>query len=286
MSKASNQKNNFLKKRAAKMRRAALKSAQKKALAGDTKTFAENSNKPKNAPELSRDAAEKKLSRATKNSRVARNLRHARHDAKNRENVRFSDMNDTTSSGEKVRRGRNIPDYALAEDFMQSDARGNLRRNLARKNDARPPIAEMVREATAGGVIYRLSQKGELEILLVADHFDRWTIPKGHIEEGETAQETAIREIGEEAGLFELEPICWLGKIHFRYRRQNTLVLMSTQIYLFQALGDTEKIKAEDWMNGIKWFSFSEAVDIVAYEDIAKLMLLGRNRLRQRGRIK
>ncbi len=197
-----------------------------------------------------------------------------------------------TKDDNRKNRERSAPPDAMAEDLTTSDSRGNLREgdrhnrhNRHQTRDDRPAISEMVREATAGGVIFRVTKSGDLEILLVADHFDRWTIPKGHIEEGETAQETAIREIGEEAGVHELEPICWLGKIHFRYRRQNTLVLMSTQIYLFRALGDTNKIQKEDWMNGIKWFKFDEAVDIIAYEDIAKLMLLARNRLRQRGEI-
>ena len=179
---------------------------------------------------------------------------------------------------------RAAPPDALAADLEVSDARGNTRATGQPYHDERPAITEMVREATAGGVIYRV-HGDQLEVLLVADHFDRWTIPKGHIEEGETAQETAIREIGEEAGVHELAPICWLGKIHFRYRRGNTLVLMSTQIYLFKALGDTDQIQKEDWMNGIKWFPFDEAVEIIAYEDIAKLMLLGRKRLRQKGEI-
>lgn len=163
--------------------------------------------------------------------------------------------------------------------------RGNLQRVMTRSGSGRSAISEISREATAGGVIYRINKYGGLEILLVADHFDRWTIPKGHIEEGETAQETAIREIGEEAGVHQLEPVCWLGKIHFRYRRENILVLMSTQIYLFKALGDTNDIQKEDWMNGIKWFSYDKAVDIIAYRDIAKLIRLGRRRLEQRGEI-
>lgn len=163
--------------------------------------------------------------------------------------------------------------------------RGQLQ-HVITKSGGRSAISEISREATAGGVIYRLDSHGQPEILLVADHFDRWTIPKGHIEEGETAQETAIREIGEEAGVHQLEPICWLGKIHFRYRRENILVLMSTQIYLFKALGDTNDIQKEDWMNGIKWFPYEDAVNIIAYKDIAKLIRLGHRRLEQRGEIK
>jgi len=145
----------------------------------------------------------------------------------------------------------------------------------------KPSIQEIVREPTAGGVVFRRNAKGQVEILLIQDAKDRWTIPKGHIEEGETAQQTAKREIGEEAGLVDTEVLGWLGKIHFRYRRVDKLVLMTTQIYLVRAQGDTNAIQKEEWMNGIKWFSFHDALDAIEYEDIGKLMLLAMKRIRQ-----
>ena len=144
----------------------------------------------------------------------------------------------------------------------------------------KPSIQEIVREPTAGGIVFRHGEKG-IEILLIQDAKDRWTIPKGHIEEGETAQQTARREIGEEAGLKDVDILGWLGKIHFRYRRIDKLVLMTTQIYLVRAKGDTNAIQKEEWMNGIKWFSFAEALDLIEYEDIGKLMLLAMKRIRQ-----
>ena len=145
----------------------------------------------------------------------------------------------------------------------------------------RASIQEIVREPTAGGIVFRRNKKNEIEILLIQDAKDRWTIPKGHIEDGETAQATAKREIGEEAGLTNVDVLGWLGKIHFRYRRIDKLVLMTTQIYLVRAKGDTNAIQKEDWMNGIKWFTFHEALDAIEYEDIGKLMLLAMKRIRQ-----
>ena len=142
-------------------------------------------------------------------------------------------------------------------------------------------IQEIVREPTSGGVIFRRDKGGGVEILLIQDGKDRWTIPKGHIEEGETAEQTTIREIGEEAGLTNIEVYGWLGKINFRYRRVDKLVLMTTQIYLVKALGDTDAIQKEEWMNGIKWFKFNDALDAIEYEDIGKLMLLAMKRIRQ-----
>ena len=146
----------------------------------------------------------------------------------------------------------------------------------------KPSIQEIVREPTSGGIVFRHPKTGgDIEILLIQDGKDRWTIPKGHIEEGETAQATARREIGEEAGLHDVDMLGWLGKIHFRYRRIDRLVLMTTQIYLVRVRTDGEEIKKEEWMNGIKWFSFNEALDLIEYEDIAKLMLKARTKIRE-----
>lgn len=147
-------------------------------------------------------------------------------------------------------------------------------------NRRRPAINEVVREPTAGGVVYRKNNAGEVEILLIQDAKNRWTIPKGHIEEGESSKQTAEREIGEETGLQEMNVLSWLGKINFRYRRQQSLVLMTTEIFLVQAQGDTDNLKPEEWMNGIKWFKSSEALDKIEYEDIGKIILIGLKKIR------
>src|SRR3982750_698917 len=84
----------------------------------------------------------------------------------------------------------------------------------------RPAISEVVREPTAGGIVYRYSaaDKTKIEILLIQDSKGRWTIPKGHIEEGESPRQAAEREIREETGLQNMKIGPWLGKINFRYR--------------------------------------------------------------------
>ncbi|MDB5161158.1 MAG: hydrolase, partial [Candidatus Saccharibacteria bacterium] len=72
----------------------------------------------------------------------------------------------------------------------------------------------------------------------------------------------------------------WLGKINFRYRRGNSLVLMTTEIFLVEALGKSGDIKPEQWMTNVAWMSAKEALDKIEYEDIGKLILLGLKKIR------
>ena len=64
----------------------------------------------------------------------------------------------------------------------------------------RPKKPKAIREYTAGGVVYRPGEDGTVDILMIQDRAGRWTIPKGHVEEGERLEQTAVREVGEETG--------------------------------------------------------------------------------------
>ena len=66
---------------------------------------------------------------------------------------------------------------------------------------------------TAGGVV--LNKKGL--VLVVSQNGNSWSLPKGHIDEGEDKLQAAIREIYEESGISELELIKELGSYE-RYR--------------------------------------------------------------------
>ena len=144
----------------------------------------------------------------------------------------------------------------------------------------RPVIDEVVRETTSGGIIFRRSKEGAVQILLIQDAKNRWTIPKGHVEPGEEPKQTAEREIREETGLQKMRVHSWLGKVNFRYRRGHTLVLMTMHIYLVEGQGDTDTLSPEDWLTDIKWLPSHEAVDKIAYDDIGKLILVGMKRIR------
>lgn len=177
----------------------------------------------------------------------------------------------------KAKPQRKVPEAIPTKNYKESPLE-KIKTKVFRKA---PKIREIVREPTAGGIVYRpTADHKDIEILLIQDQKGRWTIPKGHIETGENPKQTAVREIGEEAGLHHVQIETWLGKIQFKYRRLDQLVLMTTQVYLVRALDQSETPTKEKWMSGIKWFSFAEALDAIEYEDIATLMLTAKTKLR------
>lgn len=189
--------------------------------------------------------------------------------------------NDHKQPKDRAKNQANRPD----DPTYEADKRrfGLLPRGLSKLPfHKKSSINEVVHETTSGGIIFRkISGQTEPEILLIQDAKNRWTIPKGHVEPGEGTDATAEREIREETGLKNMKVYSWLGKVNFRYRRVNLLVLMTMHIWLVEGLGDTDDLTPEDWMKGVKWMPAKVAVDKIEYDDIGKIILLAMKKIRK-----
>ena len=60
------------------------------------------------------------------------------------------------------------------------------------------------REVSAGGIVFRRFEDHSWRFLLIRDSYDNWGFPKGHLEDGESPAEAALRETVEETGLAPL----------------------------------------------------------------------------------
>jgi 8-oxo-dGTP pyrophosphatase MutT (NUDIX family) len=91
-------------------------------------------------------------------------------------------------------------------------------------------------EQRAGGIVFR-RVNSRIEYLLITSNSNknRWIFPAGHVENGETYEETALREVGEEAGVFA-DIICKLGNYHYSWYRDNRKTIIDTHLFLMQYL--------------------------------------------------
>jgi ADP-ribose pyrophosphatase YjhB (NUDIX family) len=97
----------------------------------------------------------------------------------------------------------------------------------------------MIHTESAGGVVVN----PEGRVLLVSQHGTSWSLPKGHLEAGETPLEAARREIREESGVSRLELVRPLGS-YSRHRLgadggEDGSELKTIHLFLFKT-DDTE----------------------------------------------
>lgn len=121
-------------------------------------------------------------------------------------------------------------------------------------------------ELSAGGVVFRRSSLGTIEVLLIQDSYGNWGFPKGHIEEGESRQEAALRECREETGLSELEVVGEVATSDWYFRAAGDLVHKYCDY--FAMVADPNATARPQTAEGIQrcvWLSLAEAEDKVTY---------------------
>jgi len=125
----------------------------------------------------------------------------------------------------------------------------------------------------AGGIVFR-RDGDRIMILLVRAKKDPsiWIFPKGHIEHGETPQETALRETLEEAGVAGRVIGARVGEpLEF----DNGVELVRVEYFLIEAQSESDETDGrEKW-----WFTAEQASSAVAFDSARALLAEARRRL-------
>ena len=112
----------------------------------------------------------------------------------------------------------------------------------------------------AGGVVCRNTRSGKTEIAVIhRPQYDDWTLPKGKIEQDESAEDCALREVREETGL-RCELVRPLGCTAYVDRRGRDKVAC---YWVMEVLGG--KFKPGIEVDKLQWLSVDNAIKRLTY---------------------
>jgi ADP-ribose pyrophosphatase YjhB (NUDIX family) len=126
---------------------------------------------------------------------------------------------------------------------------------------------------SAGGLV--VDPSGPVPRVALISHRDRrgrivWSLPKGHVEAGETFAEAAVREVREETGILA-EVVAVLDTIDFWFTADDKRVHKTVHHFILQAVGgeisgdNNEVLTAE-------WVEMDRAAAKLAYADERRLL--------------
>lgn len=118
-------------------------------------------------------------------------------------------------------------------------------------------------EKSCGAIVYR-KYHGNTEILLIKSiKSGHWSFPKGHMEEGETEEETANREIKEETGLDVLLDTGFRETVTYSPKRNTK----KTVVYFVGMATSHELVPQKDEIAEIKWLEIGQAPNVLSYDN-------------------
>lgn len=140
----------------------------------------------------------------------------------------------------------------------------------ARKKETRELPTEHHR--SAGGLVLHGSQ-----ILLISVlEGKRWQLPKGHIEQGETPEETAVREVREETGVTGRVRAPLPGVEYWFVDGGRRRVHKTVDYFLLDFVsGDSANFDPRE-VSGAEWMSWDEGLARLTFENERKAVQVAR----------
>lgn len=124
----------------------------------------------------------------------------------------------------------------------------------------------------AGGVLYKVGSTPKKVLLIKRNGF--WDIPKGKLEDGETIEECAVREVEEEVGAEDLSIEKFLCDTYHTYRADGKKYGKTTHWYLMKFEDSDYKFSPEvkEGITEVKWEKLEKAKKIVEFQNLVDVL--------------
>lgn len=123
-------------------------------------------------------------------------------------------------------------------------------------------------EISSGAILYTIVDS-KINYLLILDFHNNWGFPKGHIENNETEQEAAEREIYEEVGINA--NINTTFRHELIYKMPNGIEKHS--IYFIGEYTNQSPIKQLEEVKEIKLASFDDAMNLLSFDNMKEILI-------------
>ncbi len=136
------------------------------------------------------------------------------------------------------------------------------------------PYELMPVDEKGGAVIYSIDQNDTIRMCMVHDVFGYWTLSKGGIEDGESAEEGTIREIKEETNL-DVEITTILGENEYiAYHPERGPVRKHVQYFLAKSDHVEPTLELDSGgLDDVRWFELGEISDLNIYDDVSQMLI-------------
>ena len=113
----------------------------------------------------------------------------------------------------------------------------------------------------AGAVVWRIGLDGDIEVALIhRPRYDDWSFPKGKLLPGETLEEAAVREVGEETGFR-----CRMGKVIGSHRYRDSRARWKEVTYWLMERVEG-RFDPSDEVDRLQWVPLVEAERVLTYD--------------------